>query len=107
MGEQFAWLPAEHLLVKVATTIDNLSVLDQALHAAHAPRRYAVGGNVAWIAWPDAAEECHQLLTQIHKPGLIVRGDALHAQVGASLQNTFLDRVRAALDPADRFLDFV
>jgi glycolate oxidase FAD binding subunit len=103
-AREFAWVPAGSLLVKVATTAQTLPALDYTLQAATA--RYAVGGNLAWIAWPDAVEACHQMLTQLGHSGLVLRGESALALIGNPLQSTFLDRVRAALDPNHRFVNF-
>jgi hypothetical protein len=105
-NREFSWVKDDNLLVKTAITPQTLATLDRALQSANAPRRYAVGGNLAWISWPDSAATCHQLLTQIGNSGLILRGDAPRALIGAPLQTTFLNRVRTALDPTHRFLNF-
>lgn len=105
-ARNFAWVADKHLLVKVATTPQTVATLDAALRAANAHRRYAVGGNLAWIAWPDSVESCHNLLTQQQSHGLVLRGDSPRALIGTPLQASFLDRVRSALDPSRRFVDF-
>jgi hypothetical protein len=65
-----------------------------------------VGGNLAWIAWPDSLEAFHQLLAQKGTYGMILRGDAPRALIGMPLHSPFLHRIRAALDPIHRFVDF-
>jgi glycolate oxidase FAD binding subunit len=105
-AREFAWVPGDHLLVKVASTPEKLLALDETLHAEHAVRRYALGGNLVWFAWPGDGESCHQFLQQQGIRGLVVRGDSARALIGPSMQNTFLDRVRLALDPSRRFVAF-
>ena len=105
-ARNFTWVDGKSLLVKVATTPQTVAALDTALQAANAQRRYAVGGNLAWIAWPDSVEAIHKLLTQQHTHGLILRGESPRALIGTPLQSPFLDRVRSALDPSRRFVDF-
>lgn len=105
-AREFAWLPKDTLLVKTPTTRETLPKLDAELQALNAPRRYAVGGNLAWIGWRGSVEECHQLLSKLGLAGLALRGNATRALIGASTNNLFLQRVRSALDPAGRFVDF-
>jgi glycolate oxidase FAD binding subunit len=105
-AREFGWMDGDALLVKVATTPQTLPALDRALHAADAPRRYAVGGNLAWVAWPDSVDACSHLLTQLGVHGLILRGNSDRALIGTPLRSPFLNRVRTALDPSHRFVDF-
>lgn len=103
---EFTWVDQRHQLVKVATTPQSLPILDRALHAANAARHYAVGGNLAWIGWPHDPAALHKLLTEQGARGLILRGNAEQALVGLPLHNAFQARLRAALDPHQRFVDF-
>ena len=105
-AREFAWVNKENLLVKVATTPHTLISLDGALHATQVQRRYAVGGNLAWIAWPHTLDALHQLLNEQGRSGLVLRGDADRALIGLSQRSSFLNRVRSALDPTHRFVDF-
>lgn len=105
-AREFTWVAKGTLLVKVPTTPHALADLDHALASANAQRRYAAGGNVAWVAWPDTWETCDQWLAQQESRGLVLRGDSPRALIGAPLQSTFLSRIRTALDPTHRFLDF-
>lgn len=103
---EFKWVAARHLLVKTAVTPKTLPDLDRALSEVGAPRRYAVGGNLAWIAWPGSVDSLDQLLSRLQLQGLILRGDSPRALIGEPLQTGFLRRIRAALDPNHRFVDF-
>lgn len=105
-AREFAWASPTDLLVKTATTVQTLPMLDQALKAAGATRRYAVSGNLAWISWPASVDACHNTLTQLGLSGLIIRGQTDRALIGTSIQSAFLHRVRTALDPDQRFADF-
>jgi len=105
-ANDFGWLDQGCLLVKVPTTARTLPGLDSALQSTGISRRYAVGGNLAWIAWRGAVQECHQLLNNLGLSGLVLRGESQRALIGKPLENTFLNRVRVALDPAHRFVDF-
>ncbi len=105
-AREFTWANDGTLLVKVATTPHTLPALDQALRAANAQRRYAVGGNLVWVAWPQPWEACNQLLTSLGSSGLILRGDSPRALIGTRVPSAFLTRIRTALDPSHRFLEF-
>lgn len=105
-AREFTWATSTNLLVKVATTVQSLPALDQSLSAAGATRRYAVSGNLAWVNWPTTTEACHNTLAQLGLSGLIIRGETDHALIGASIHSSFLTRIRAALDPDQRFADF-
>jgi glycolate oxidase FAD binding subunit len=105
-AREFTWVPGSSLLVKTATTPQTLPELDRALHAAKVARRYAVGGNLVWFAWPDSLLSCHQMLTELGIYALVLRGNAERALIGMSLSTNFLNRVRSALDPAHCFVDF-
>ena len=103
---EFTWVNDGNCLVKVAATPNTLPSLDHALQEANAQRHYAVGGNLAWIAWPHDPDACHQLLLSQESHGLILRGETSRNLIGTPLQSAFLSRVRTALDPSHRFVDF-
>jgi glycolate oxidase FAD binding subunit len=122
-SREFSWSPADFALVKVATTPAQLPVFEQHLVGASprgrpddrgrlggdaptlpAPRRYAVGGNLAWIAWPNALSELHDTLLTLNLPGIVLRGAIEHPLIGAPVDPLFTQRIKKALDPAGRFL---
>src|SRR5690606_25350797 len=51
---EFLWCDADDLLIKVALTPGRVTELEGRLRSLRPlpERRYAVAGNVAWIAWP-------------------------------------------------------
>lgn len=99
----FNWLPAAVTLVKVAMTPQKISLLEAALAQSSLPRHYAVGGNLAWIAWPGPLGPLDTLLTQQGLAGLAVLGQADQPFLGARTGHTFVGRIKQALDPAKRF----
>jgi glycolate oxidase FAD binding subunit len=105
-AREFTWADDSNFLIKVATTQQTIAPLDRALQTAQAQRRYAVGGNLTWIAWPHALDELHQLLVEQNCHGLLLRGNAPCALIGTPLASPFLTRVRTALDPNHRFVEF-
>jgi glycolate oxidase FAD binding subunit len=105
-ARELTWANAESILVKVATTRQTLEALDHALEEAQAQRRYAAGGNLGWIAWPGDVEACHKVLAEHATSGLVLRGESPRPLIGAPVRSSFLARIRTALDPSHRFLDF-
>ena len=73
--------------------------------AATAPRRYAVAGNLAWIAWPARIDVLDGILRE---QGLV--GQVLAGRVGIALHrrtapNPFEERLRRVMDPRGRLAD--
>jgi hypothetical protein len=95
-----------------------------------APRRYSVGGNLLWLGWPDetapalssevqeSPRDLHSLLLDLELQGIQLIGHARRAQaqsngnnsakgkdplLGRPLENAFLQRIAAALDPEGKF----
>lgn len=98
----FQWHPADHTLVKVATTPGKLASLDSWLAAHNAQRRYTVGGNLAYIAWPGALSTLHQELAKRELAGLALLGAAEQPLLGKQQSQTFVQRIKSALDPDNR-----
>jgi glycolate oxidase FAD binding subunit len=104
---EFAWLPEGHALVKVALAPTAVPTLEAALaeRAPELPRRYGVGGNVAYLGWPTAREgaELDALLRAIGLAGLALGGAWRSPLLGARRGAAFERRVAGALDPAGVF----
>lgn len=101
----FAWATPASALVKVATTAAHIPALEARLAATPAQRRYTVGGNLTWLAWPGALSELNLLLTQLNLAGLVIRGVTPQPRIGAQTGQAFAQRVKQALDPAGKFLE--
>lgn len=101
----FAWVAADQALVKVATTAAQLPALEARLAATTAQRRYTVGGNLTWIAWPGALSELAALLTELNLAGLVIRGATTQPRIGAQTGQLFAQRLKQALDPHGKFLE--
>jgi glycolate oxidase FAD binding subunit len=116
-ARELAWRPRDSWLVKVPLDLARLAGLEGALArwrdrgAPAVERRYSAGGSVGWIAWPETQplRAFEQLLAEVGAPGLVVLAPQRSTDGGSVTcallnyrENAFLERVRAALDPAGR-----
>jgi len=101
---EFSWVPAAHTLVRIPTTLPIVPRVE-ALVSAGGPRRYAVAGNLALVAWPGPLDVLAAGLRDLGLVGQVVLGDAGAATplIGAVTSNPFADRLRSVLDPDGRF----
>ena len=107
---EFAWAPRDALLVKVPLTPKRIPGLEAVLSGAGpqglaSPRRYSVGGQVAWIAWPGTREALESVLAPLGLSGLVIFGPPGRARLGPRPAEAFERRVKAALDPTGRFAE--
>jgi hypothetical protein len=79
--------------------------LDNSLQGRQAVRRYAVGANVAWIAWPEEIAALDEALQALNLSGLVILGSSERARIGLETKSTFYQRVKKALDPARRWVE--
>lgn len=101
---EFSWAPDQWALVKVATTPRHIQGLEQILSTTKALRRYAVGGQLTWIAWPGEVADLHKHLTALNLSGLVIRGATNQARIGVQTGQVFAQRIKQALDPVGKFL---
>lgn len=99
----FEWVVESWNLVKVPITPGRISALESELQKTNASRRYSVGGNVAWIAWPPDEDELDGLLHGLGLEGLRIFGEAGCPFLGMRPPTMFATRVKHALDPHNRF----
>ncbi len=104
---EFAWLRAGHALVKVALAPTAVPRFEEALaeHAVPLPRRYGVGGNVAYLAWPEdrGGEELDGLLATLGLAGVALTGVWPRPLLGVRTGGAFLGRIAGVLDPEGKF----
>jgi glycolate oxidase FAD binding subunit len=102
-ARELTWASTAAPMIKVAMTPSRIAQLDQRL--GDTPRRYGVGGDVAWIAWPHALSDLDAILTELALPGLLVIGDdpTPGPFLGPRPDAAFLARVRQTLDPQGLF----
>jgi glycolate oxidase FAD binding subunit len=93
------WAPADHALVKVATTPAQLPALEAQLVTTPARRRYAVGGNLTWLSWPGALSDLDRRLAALNLSGLLLRGQHTTPYLGQPPDATLIGRVKQTLDP--------
>ena len=102
-AREFAWAPPETTLIRVALTTPQVPLLDAIAAGNGARRRYALGGNVAFIAWPASLADLSTALAGLGLRGQVLTGSAGRPFVGAEAPGEFERRVQAVMDPQSRF----
>lgn len=97
-----AWHPRGAALVKVPVTPGRVAGLEAAL-PSDPPRRYSVGGNLLWLGWEQPLNALDGILSARGLSGLVLRGQAEQPWLGRRPAGLFLQRVKAALDPNEKF----
>ena len=104
---EFSWMPRDHGLVKVPLVLRQIPTLEQALSqlTAPVPRRYSVGGNVAWLAWPEQlpASRLEDVLQSLGRPGMAVTGTWQQMLLGLRGGSPFAQRLCRVFDPQGKF----
>ena len=72
--------------------------------AKGAARRYSGGGNLAWVGWPGSLVDLDQHLAALGLGGLVVLGSTAAPLIGARPGINLAARVKATLDPDNKFL---
>jgi glycolate oxidase FAD binding subunit len=108
--KEFSWVPAGWALVKVPLTLKRIAPWEAQLNSTIARRRYSAGGNVVWVAWPNAKAETwsdplNSLLARLELSGLVLLGPPDQVRLGANPGEPFARRIKQALDPGGRFLE--
>jgi glycolate oxidase FAD binding subunit len=114
-AREFRWLPAEHDLIKLPLTPAQIPGLEQALltleparahdQPALVPRRYSVGGHLAWLAWPQslAAQKLEDLTAALGRAALALTGNWSNPLLGVRHGGEFSRRLLSVLDPSGKF----
>jgi hypothetical protein len=92
-------------VVKVGLTARHAPGLEALLSNAQAVRRYSLGANVAWVAWPDdhPLDELDAGLRELEIAGMVLAGPPERLLLGRATGGAFAKRVRSAIDPHARF----
>ena len=105
---ELAWRPADDALVQVGLSIRQVLRLEAALDATTgAMTRYAIGGTLAWISWPESEplERLDRILCELGLSGIVLIGSPDRPFLGPSTGGAFGSRIIKALDPDSRFLE--
>lgn len=102
---EFDWVDDEHSLVKIPITLSDVAVLDRTVEPLGLARRYGVGANVAYIAWPAARSISE--LDPAGVAGMVMRGEwpaDASPRIGIMPADDapFARAVKHALDPQQR-----
>ena len=104
---EFAWMPEGHGLVKVPLAPAQIPQSEQLLESCEpvVPRRYSVGGNVLWLAWPNVLppSRLEEILAALDRPALALTGRWPDPRLGCQTDGVFADRLLRVLDPEGRF----
>ncbi len=106
-AREFSWLPQKHKLLKIPTSASRLQPLEDALEAfGTLPRRYAVGGNVLYLAWPESLsqEQLDAFLKTQQLSALALQGRFGQPLLGTVKGKVFMTHIRNVLDPEGKFV---
>jgi glycolate oxidase FAD binding subunit len=102
-AREFAWMPRETTLVRVPLPPPQIPAFDAVVAGGGATRRYAVGGNVAFVAWPGDVNMLDSELGALSLTGQVLIGRPGRPFIGNTAPNELEERVGRVLDPDGRF----
>jgi hypothetical protein len=80
-------------------------VLENILINTPTPRRYTVGGNLAWITWFGTSEILDMNLKNLQLSGLRIIGSQGPTRIGVKTTGSFYKRIKKAVDPIQRWAE--
>ncbi len=95
--------PDTGLLLKIPIAPRTVAQLEDALEVHNSHRRYSIGGYVAWVHWTDEFETLESILQTLDLSAQVVSGGTPTRIIGTKNQQPFYDRLKAALDPQNKF----
>ncbi len=103
---ELAWVPPDGVLIKAPVTSARIPDLETHVAELTVQRRYSVGGNLAWLTWPDAAGrlQADDLLARLGLSGMQLMGAPGEPLLGARAGEPFFHRLKQTLDPSHRFV---
>ena len=102
-ARNLTWAGASSLC-KVATTLSRITELDRLLARTDPPRRYAAGGDLAWVGWQDSIDALDRALLELQLSGVIVTGsDSADRWLGVRGDRNVRERIARTLDPRRAF----
>jgi glycolate oxidase FAD binding subunit len=102
-ARELQWAPAGAAVVRIPLAPPRVVEVDRVLAASGATRRYAVGGHVAFVAWPGGLDACGQQLEALGLAGQVLIGPPGRPLIGATATSEFERRVRSVMDPDGKF----
>jgi hypothetical protein len=106
-AREFEWVPANWLLYKIPIIPSRISAWEQTIREAFAPEvsltHYSGAGQVCWLATTIKADLLAALLAAHDLASLCVLGQAGTVLLGNYPGRPFYRRVKAAMDPLQRF----
>ena len=102
-ARELTWVGTDAALVRVPLTLPQLLELDVCLSSHACDRRYAVAGNLAWIAWPHPVALLDGILREQSLVGQVLTGQSAVPFIGGLAANPFEKRLRSVMDPHARF----
>ena len=105
---EFAWVAAGHSIVKIPLIPSQIAPLEEQLLllGPNVLRRYSVGGNVAWLAWPPeiSFNALAQIGERLGRDPLVIRSHGEPPILRPPAENAFLSRIRSVFDPHRKVL---
>jgi glycolate oxidase FAD binding subunit len=106
-ARELTWAPTPGpgaTLIRIATTPGGLTRLEPRLSSVNPPRRYGVGGEVAWVSWSRPLVELDGILSDLGLAGLTILGPpSVDPHLGVRPDAAFLARVTRTFDPRGVF----
>ena len=105
-AREFQWVPEFHRLVKIPISPVQVEQVEEQLTSSgiDIPRRYSVGGNVVWLAWPEGAPEelLDHVCGRLERQAMPLTGAWSTDAVVGGCDNTFLNRLLTVFDPGSK-----
>lgn len=105
-AREFRWVPSGHSLIKLPIAPSQVVEVEQLVKKVGVPipRRYSVGGNVTWLAWPESlpTSQLDELCKSLGRAGVALTGNfdsPFRARLPA---NAFEQRLFTVFDPAGK-----
>lgn len=103
-ARELAWAPQGWRVARVPLTPARIPALESTLLTHEVQRRYSVGGNLAWLAWPDdETGRVDAALSALDLAGVTLLGRPGQALIGRQSTHELGRRVWGVLDPGGRF----
>jgi glycolate oxidase FAD binding subunit len=103
---EFDWLANDRTLMKIPIQAGDILTLESSLQSVglnRSDRRYSVGGNLCWLAWPSdrGPADLAAILSRLDRRAVAVRGKPWGV-LGMARDSEFQKRLTQVLDPAGK-----